>query len=295
MYKNINNGNVNGAYNIKDTATGLKRQEMVAAFLTMIPGPKMVWQMGELGYNYSINTCSNLTVNNNCRLDEKPIKWDYRNNVNRNNLYSVYSKLFAIRNSSLYNSAFISGAVSSNLSSAIKQITVGDANLRIVVVGNFGTSTTPASVSFPNTGTWYSYLTGTTINVTGTTYSVLFQPGDYYVYTSKNLNSLLSITNDPVNPILTPITKINISVNPNPVISSSVIEYELPQFGKLNMNIIDMNGQIVSNLFDGYRTKGKYQVNINNALKSNIISKGIYLLQFDFNGKRQIEKLVIAH
>ena len=295
MYKNINNGNVNGSYNIKDTATGLKRQEMVAAFLTMIPGPKMVWQMGELGYNYSINTCSNLTVNNNCRLDEKPIKWDYRNNVNRNNLYSVYSKLFAIRNSSLYNSAFISGAVSSNLSSAIKQITVGDANLRIVVVGNFGTSTTPASVSFPNTGTWYSYLTGTTINVTGTTYSVLFQPGDYYVYTSKNLNSLLSITNDPVNPILTPITKINISVNPNPVISSSVIEYELPQFGKLNMNIIDMNGQIVSNLFDGYRTKGKYEVNINNALKSNIISKGIYLLQFDFNGKRQIEKLVIAH
>ena len=30
------------------------------------------------------------------------------------------------------------------LSSAIKQITVGDANLRIVVVGNFGTSTTPS-------------------------------------------------------------------------------------------------------------------------------------------------------
>jgi hypothetical protein len=62
-----------------------------------------------------------------------------------------------------------------------------------------------------------------------------------------------------------------------------------------NMNIIDMNGRVISNLFDGYRTKGKYQVNINNALKSNIISKGMYLLQFDFNGKRQIEKLVIAH
>ncbi len=295
MYKNINNGNVSGSYNIKDTTTGLRRQEMVAAFLTMIPGPKMVWQMGELGYDYSINTCTNLTINNNCRLDEKPIRWDYRNKPSRSNLYSVYSKLFAIRNSSLYNSAFITGAVSSNLSSAIKQITVGDANLRIVVVGNFGTSTTPASVSFPNTGTWYSYLTGTTINVTGTTYSLLFQPGDYYVYTSKNLSSLLSIANDPINPIINPITKINISVKPNPVISSSVIEYELPQYGKLNMNIVDMNGRIISNLFDGYRTKGKYQVNINNALKSNMIGKGIYLLELDFNGKRQIEKLVIAN
>ena len=152
-----------------------------------------------------------------------------------------------------------------------------------------------ASVSFPNTGTWYSYLTGTTINVTGTTYSLLFQPGDYYVYTSKNLNSLLSIASDPINPIINNITKINISVKPNPVISSSVIEYELPQYGKLNMNIVDLNGRVISNLFDGYRTKGKYQVNINNALKSNMIGKGIYLLQFDFNGKRQIEKLVIAN
>ncbi len=295
MYRNISSGNINGSYNIKDTTTGLRRQEMVAAFLTMIPGPKMVWQMGELGYDYSINTCTNLTVNNNCRLDEKPIRWDYRTKPSRSNLYDVYAKLFAIRNSSLYNSAFISGAVSSNLSSAIKQITVGDANLRVVVVGNFGTSTTPASVSFPNTGTWYSYLTGTTINVTGTTYSLLFQPGDYYVYTSKNLNSLLSIASDPINPIINNITKINISVKPNPIITSSVIEYELPQYGKLNMNIVDMNGRVISNLFDGYRTKGKYQVNINNALKSNMISKGIYFLQFDFNGKRQIEKLVITN
>jgi glycosidase len=295
MYKNINNGNANGSYNIKDTTTALRRQEMVAAFLTMIPGPKMIWQMGELGYDYSINTCTNLTVNSNCRLDEKPIRWDYRNKASRNNLYNVYSKLFAIRNSSLYNSAFISGAVSSNLSSAIKQITVGDANLKIVVVGNFGTSTTPASVSFPNTGTWYSYLTGTTINVTGTTSSILFQPGDYYVYTSKNLSSLLSIANDPINPIINPINTINLLVKPNPINTSSVIEYELPQYGKLNMNIVDINGRVISNLFDGYRTKGKYQFNINEALKSNVIGKGIYLLQFDFNGKRQIEKLVIAN
>ena len=48
-----------------------------AAFLLTIPGPKMIWQFGELGYDYSINTCTNGTVNNNCRLDEKPIRWDY--------------------------------------------------------------------------------------------------------------------------------------------------------------------------------------------------------------------------
>jgi len=295
MYKNINNGNVNGSYNIKDLNTGLRRQEMVAAFLTMIPGPKMVWQMGELGYDYSINTCSNLTVNNNCRLDEKPIKWDYLNNTNRKNLYNVYSKLFAIRNSSLYNSAFISGAVSSSLSAAIKQITVGDANLRVVVVGNFGTSTTPASVSFPNTGTWYSYLTGTTVNVTGTTYSMLFQPGDYYVFTNQNLNALLSISNNPNAPVIVNnINKISVSVKPNPVISSSVVEYELPNYGKLNLNILDANGRLIANIFNGYKPKGVHQTNIKNNNVSHNLSAGIYFLQFDFNGKIQIEKLIVT-
>ena len=51
--------------------------EMSAAFFFTIPGPKMIWQFGELGYDYSINHCANGTINNNCRLDAKPIRWDY--------------------------------------------------------------------------------------------------------------------------------------------------------------------------------------------------------------------------
>ena len=73
----------NGGYNIKNIPTGLKRNEMAAAFWAMTPAPKMMWQFGELGYDYSINTCGNLTVNNNCRTDRKPIKWDYLADANR--------------------------------------------------------------------------------------------------------------------------------------------------------------------------------------------------------------------
>src|SRR5439155_3221769 len=59
MYKCLTEGQANGSYNIKDLATGLKRNEMTAAFLLAMPGPKLIWQFGELGYDLSINTCDN--------------------------------------------------------------------------------------------------------------------------------------------------------------------------------------------------------------------------------------------
>ena len=77
MYKDIQYGNSSGSYNIKDTATALKRQQLTAAFLFMLPGPKMIWQFGELGYDYPINYCGNGTINDACRTDPKPIRWDY--------------------------------------------------------------------------------------------------------------------------------------------------------------------------------------------------------------------------
>ncbi|MBW8140135.1 hypothetical protein JBO09_28005, partial [Pseudomonas sp. PAMC 26818] len=41
QYKNEQYGNGSSGYSIKDTATGLLRDELAAAFWAMIPGPKM--------------------------------------------------------------------------------------------------------------------------------------------------------------------------------------------------------------------------------------------------------------
>ncbi|MEI9909455.1 MAG: hypothetical protein WDO71_07195 [Bacteroidota bacterium] len=69
MYKNLNFGNSSGSYNTRDLNTALKRMELNAAFFLTIPGPKMIWQFGELGYDFSINRCADGTINNNCRLE----------------------------------------------------------------------------------------------------------------------------------------------------------------------------------------------------------------------------------
>ncbi len=54
-------------------------------FFITIPGPKMIWQFGELGYDYSIDY--------NGRLGEKPVKWDYYTNPYRKYLYDMISAL----------------------------------------------------------------------------------------------------------------------------------------------------------------------------------------------------------
>lgn len=49
MYKNIMYGNTSGAYSTRDLATGLKRNEMAAAFWALTPGPKSCGNLGNWG------------------------------------------------------------------------------------------------------------------------------------------------------------------------------------------------------------------------------------------------------
>src|SRR4030095_12964333 len=93
MYNNEQSGNSNGSYNIRNVATGLARNGMATAFWATQPGPKMLWEFGELGYDLSINRCTNGTINNSCRLDPKPPHWEYNSNADRKALYDVYADL----------------------------------------------------------------------------------------------------------------------------------------------------------------------------------------------------------
>jgi glycosidase len=195
MYQNLNFGNVNGGYSAKNLSTATKRNAMAAAIWSMIPGPKMLWQFGELGYDFSINYCGNGTISTNCRTDPKPVKWDYYQDADRRALYNVYSKLFALRTSPLYTSTFTTGAIANNynLTNNVKQLRVVDPNLSVVSFGNFSVTSQFAIITFPNNGTWYNYLNPAAgnINVTSNGIAINLQPGEYYVYTNKDANTAI--------------------------------------------------------------------------------------------------------
>jgi len=178
MYKDITYGNSSGSYNIKDTATALKRQQLTAAFLFMLPGSKMIWQFGELGYDYPINYCGNGTINNSCRIDPKPIRWDYYQQPNRKKLFDVYSQLIKLRFNPSYSDEFVSNSSFQSLSGNFRWITMS----KIVVVGNFDVVSQTGSVTFPSTGTWTDYLNGTTKDVSNASQSFTLQPGEFHVF-----------------------------------------------------------------------------------------------------------------
>jgi hypothetical protein len=273
VYKNLNFGSSSGSYNIKDTTTALKRMELSAAFLFTIPGPKMIWQFGELGYNYSINTCSDGSISNDCRLAEKPIRWDYLNDPRRKSVYNTYSKLLQLRSHPWYKEAFLSGTIAQNLSGPVKWLTVtsGDSS-KLLVVGNFDIYAQSAGISFPQAGTWFDYMQNSTFTATGALQNINLSPGEFHVYVNRNVNNV-AVT--PVINVPWTGTTLEAKVFPNPISSTYMLQVNLPAAGNLRADIYNVTGQFIATLHDQFHSMGEHQLNMN-ALQLN---KGNYFIK----------------
>lgn len=296
MYKNANFGNSSGAYNVKDLNTGLKRSEAAAAFLMMMPGPKLIWQFGEWGYDYSITTCPNGTVptpypNQQCRTDQKPIRWDYTGNANRLSLFNVYASLNQLRLTPNYGATFSGSNVNVDLASGFKWMTVQSDSLKVVVVGNFDVTSRSGTVTFPQAGPWYSYLTNTVRNATGSAETITLQPGEYFVYLNRNIT----------NPIITSIEDLrpdysgrSLIIYPNPVNASSTLVYEIPESGKVLVSVWNMQGQKVAEATAGVKGKGRHELRLGGTgLRTEQLSAGTYVLVVDVNGKQMRKQFLI--
>lgn len=175
-YKNISFGNAAGSYVIKgNLATSLKREELAAAFLFSIPGPKMIWQFGELGYDINIDY--------NGRTGDKPIKWEYYTDVNRKALYDAYAKFIKLKKN---NTIFNSTNVTYNLTGGIKYIKLIEGANTVIVVGNFDVTNQSANVDFGSSGAWVDAV-GSTINLSSTTYTSTLAPGEYHIFSKTIL------------------------------------------------------------------------------------------------------------
>ncbi len=181
MYKNINFGNTNGNYSTKNLSTALDRMALSTAFFYTVPGPKMLWQFGEMGYDYSINHCTDGTVDPGCRLANKPIRWDYLNDPDRADLYNKFSGLMWLRRQ--HPNVFEEGQITTaNWNSMTKYIILNKADSNAAVVGNFGVSSVTVSVPMAD-GWWYDYFSGDSIQVSGGSFSGNYTAGEYHIYT----------------------------------------------------------------------------------------------------------------
>jgi glycosidase len=204
-------------YSTRSVEEGSRRMQQVAGFLFTIPGPKMLWQHGEFGYDASINMCENFTTpaNDNCRTAIKPpvtampnpffsatvpgggfTFLNYKQNVSRNSIRDIYSRVIRLRTrNNSYLPTFVTNNVSFNLGGAFKWQIIQSNELRIVVIGNFDIVPQTGSVTFPTTGTWQVYahnvnttfssinsnLNANTMNVSTANQSFNLLPGTFIV------------------------------------------------------------------------------------------------------------------
>ena len=291
MYKNVTSGNTVGTYNIKDPVTALKRNGMAAAFWAMLPGPKMMWQFEELGFPYSINTCTDGSVSNNCRLDNKNPVWNFYQDPFKRGLYDVFSNLIRLRMKSNYFTTFTKTNYTYNFSTRVKTLSINDDSLKIVVVGNFDLTDASLAITFPADGVWYSYLTGTSLNVSGGTTTINLKPGEYHVYLNKDLSANL------VTAILSPTIQAlhsGIKIYPNPVKSNAKISYTLASAGRTQIDILDLNGTRISTVLNSVQSAGNHTLVINeNTLNRITKNSGMLLLKITNVGKQDISRFMV--
>ncbi|WP_372792983.1 thrombospondin type 3 repeat-containing protein [Lutibacter sp.] len=179
MYKNLTYGNsTNPAYDVKDLNIALSRQELAGVFFFTIPGPKMIWQFGELGYDVSINDPG--------RVDRKPIHWEYFDDANRKKIYDTWAKLIQFKKEQ---PVFNTNNYSLNVGGLTKSIVLRDATMDVVIIGNFDVTNKSITTPFTQTGIWYEFYTGTVKNVTNISESIALNPGEYRLYSTIDLSN----------------------------------------------------------------------------------------------------------
>lgn len=142
------------------------------AFHFLSPYPKMMWQFGELGYDYSINY--------NDRTGRKPVAWDlgYFEDEDRKALYETISKIITFRkqNEDMYgNSVTVNGFTHHVTDGDMggKQLLYRTSGGSVLVVANFTNKATNSfSINVGENGTWTNLLTGATVNITDYHYTV---------------------------------------------------------------------------------------------------------------------------
>ncbi len=278
MYKNLQYGNSNGVdYDITQLNTAIRRNEMAAAFFITVPGPKMIWQFGELGYDYSINTCEDGTINDNCRLSPKPVKWTYYNDFNRKRLYYVYQALIDLKENQ---PAFSTNDFTLTVNGAAKSIHLNHDDMDVTIIGNFDVKEGFVNPSFQSAGTWYDYFSGDSLIITNTSENIGLQAGEYHVYTTKRLQipEFVGI-ND-----LKDHSDNNINVYPNPTSGNLNIDIAKDENVEAAIMLYDMQGKLLKQFFTREN---------NFSLDTKYYKKGLYILNIKYDTNMASKKLLV--
>jgi len=265
LYKALQFGNQANSYNVQELTTALERLQLAAVFFFTIPGPKMIWQFGELGYDISIDF--------NGRTGEKPILWEYMQDPSRKAVYDMFSRLISLKKTV---DVFKTSDFSLSLDSYAKRIILQGSTNEVVILGNFDVIPRSINPGFTEPGVWYDYFGKTSIDVSDISAPIDLQPGAFYLYSKNPLpddNPTTSVFQDLP-------THTHIEVYPNPGSKQVYVSFELAKSSHICLELWDFSGKKAETIYEGKQTSGNHKY-----LVPNSVAAGRYVLTFTENGQ----------
>ena len=249
----------------------------------------MLWQFGELGYDFSIDF--------NGRVGNKPIRWDYWDDPDRRSLYDAFAALIRLRNES---DAFTNPSAqffdfTSTTSDPTKAVNLTGSDTEVYIVGNFGVETTTRTANFTQTGNWFDFFTGLPMDVSDVNMQLELGPGEFKIYTTKQFFTPadgIFVSNEDEDRIANDVpTVFALNQNyPNPFNPSTTISYDLDRTSEVTLEIFDSLGRRVATLVNGNTQQaGSYNLSYD---ASNLAS-GIYLIRLATQTNVQIRKMTL--
>ncbi len=302
MYRMRAYGARQGSYDVRRLPVALDRMKLAGAFFFTVPGPKMIWQFGELGYGYGErgeqclegagDVCPPIAPG---RTDPKPIRWDYRNDPLRMKLYRTWAALLKLRREyAVFRSP--ETRVRMRLQHGVpgRWISLEHPELSAVVVGNFGLEPLVVTPTFPQTGTWYDYFNGDSLRVDNPKTGIELLPGEFRLYTSRYIGQaepgLITVAIDPADQSIVP-ARVKLEVPfPNPFRRTVTLSYSLSKPGQVKLAIYDLLGRRIATLVDEVQPAGHYTT----TWTPEGLAAGLYLVRLEAANHLETRSVLFA-
>jgi len=165
-----------------DSVVRFSRIPANIAFVVLTPGPKMIWQFGELGYDYPIDY--------NGRTGEKPVVWHWLENPDRRKAYVNSAKAINLRKQ--FPTAFSEGTFVYNIAqsdwSSGRKISLSHNDLNMIAIANFQPERELEIIpNFTKSGVWYELISGAELNIQQMDTTLNVAAGKLYVFTDRKI------------------------------------------------------------------------------------------------------------
>lgn len=290
MYENLNYGNSGSdGYDIRELPTALKRKELVNVFFYTIPGPKMLWQFGEFGYDYSIFHCPGGGVSEDCKLDIKPTAWEYLEIPERQRLFDITSALIHLKQN---HEVFRTDDFELDLNARFwKRIRLFGMDMNVNVLGNFDVEDREIDPVFPHDGWWYEYFSGDSILVENLNSPMYLEAGEYRLYTTIPLDPPDISTDLGFVPSF---SELEANLFPNPARGEGVhLEFNLKSSAATHLRIQDVHGRIIGQNSLGVLSSGLQTIKLDDYLSIPYSQPGIYFITVLTEEGMAVKKLVL--